>query len=146
MSGCVTNAIPIKIATVKPEEGGNPEVNLNLCLKETHQARIKCLDRFFPMGPNIFIVPTDGKRILLAGRGESIERTEIILKKTDEIILLNIDTRNVKIPLSINIATAKPSQKGNSLVFTIPVQEIKEKIILRDQEGNIVLQYRVIRE
>lgn len=145
MTGCSTTATPIKLSSIKAEQGGNPEVNLNLCLQEIHAEKIKCLDRHFPTSPNILLLPADGKRILLAGRGESVDRRDVIIKD-DDILLLNIDTSNVKMPLTANVKTDKDSEKGNNLVLAIAVENIEDKITLKDKEGNLVLEYRIMKE
>lgn len=137
-----------KIAhTLQGTGGGNPEVNLNLCLKESYGQKIKCLNNLFPTNPTILLVPkADGKRILLAGRGESIDKREITLSSDTDIIVLNIDSRNVKTPLKVNITTALYAKEKNNLVLTIPVKDIEESITLKDREGKLVLEYTIIRE
>ena len=144
-TACSNSASPIKTTFSKSNGGGNPEVKLNLCIRLENKAKTKCLDNIFPNSPNILILPTDGKRIKLAGRGDSIEKRVVELKD-DDILLLNIETSNIKLPLTANIKTAKLLQEKNSLVVSIPVKDINKKVTLKDKKGKLLLDYNIIKE
>lgn len=136
----------MKLVSSDYGEGGNPEVELNICVQKAFEKKRKCLERLFPSKPSILLVPeADGQRILLAGRAESVDRREITIKG-EEILLLNIDISNVQAPLSSNIKTTKYYRMQNSLVLSIPVEDIHTKVTLKDKEGNIVLDYTIIKE
>lgn len=146
LTDCMAGEVPIKVASVASSPGGNPEVNLNLCLQKTHENKVKCLDRIFPNSPSILLLPQgDGKRILLAGRGESIEKAEVTVKESN-LLLINLDTINVKVPLSSNVKLTKKSQKGNNLILAIAIKDIEDKVTLKDKEGNIVFDYTIIKK
>lgn len=142
----MTAEVPIKVASVASSPGGNPEVNLNLCLQEKYENKVKCLERIFPDSPSILLLPQgDGKRILLAGRGESIEKAQVTVKESN-LLLINLDTRNVKVPLSSNVKFTKKSQKGNNLILAIAIKDIEDKVTLKDKEDNIVFDYTIIKK
>ena len=124
-------------------EGGNPEV-LNHCFGLKKLAKSLCFDGFFPDNSNLLIHPNHGAPVMLAGRGNHVERRVLQLNKDDRI-LLYLDISNVKVPLSSNIKATSFTYDKNSVVVNIDTKEIKEKIILKDEEGNIVLEYRIER-
>jgi len=125
-------------------EGGNPEV-LNHCFTLKKVAKSLCLNGFFPDKSNLLIHPTQGEAIMLAGRGNHVERRVLQLKDTDDRILLYIDISNVKVPLNSNVKETSFTYDKNSVVVNINAKEVKEKIILKDVENNVVLEYRVER-
>jgi hypothetical protein len=123
--------------------GGNPEV-LNHCFGLKKSAKKLCFYRFFPNNSNILIHPNHGEPIMLAGRGNYIEKRELQLNNDDHV-LLYLDISNVKVPLSSNIKGSKFTYESNTVVVNIDAKEIKEKIILKDNEGDILLEYHVKR-
>jgi len=52
-TACSNTATPIKTTFAKFNGGGNPEVNLNLCIRLENKAKTQCLDNIFPNNPNI---------------------------------------------------------------------------------------------
>ncbi len=146
-TACSNTVTPMRTSFVQTHGGGggNPEVNLNICLSLKNKAKSQCLDTIFPNSTNILILPSNGKHIKLAGRGSSIEKSVVTLKN-DDILLLNIETSTVKLPLTCNIKTAKLLQEQNSLVVSIPVKDIDKKITLKNREGKLLLDYSIIKE
>jgi hypothetical protein len=124
-------------------EGGNPEV-LNHCFGLKKVAKTLCFDGFFPDKSNLLIHPNHGDPIMLAGRGSHIEQRTLKLNN-DDIVLLYLDISNVKIPLNSNIKATSFTYDKNSVVVNIDAKKIKEEIILKDKEGNVVLLYHVER-
>jgi len=120
--------------------GGNPEV-LNHCFGLKKIAKNLCFDYYFP-NKNLLIHPTNGEAILLAGRGNCVERRELKLANDDRV-LLYLDISNVKTPLSSNIKNSNFSYEKNTVVVDIETKEIKENIILKDKDGNIILEYSI---
>jgi len=123
--------------------GGNPEV-LNHCFGLKKVAKNLCFDYFIPNNSNLLIHPTQGSAIMLAGRGNHIEKRVLKLNNDDKI-LLYLDISNVKVPLSSNIKNSQFSYDKNTVVVNIETKEIKENILLKDKEGNILLKYRIER-
>lgn len=127
-------------------DGGNPEVKLmHDCLKLKNRLYAQCLNKLFPNEPNVLVSAKQGKPILLAGRGTKIERDQINLENHD-LYLLYVDISNIKLPVTSNILNTKISRDTNSMLFLIPVKEIKKEIILKDKDGDIVLQYKITNE
>ena len=143
-TACSSTKSTSKLSLSKPTGGGgNPEV-LNHCFGLKKTAKKLCFDHFFPNNTNLLIHPTQGEAIMLAGRGNHVEKRELQLNNDDRVLLyLNIS--NIKVPLSSNIETTTFTYDKNSVVVNIDVNEIKEKIILKDKEGNVVLEYHVKR-
>jgi hypothetical protein len=138
-----TNFIKV-VSNKSKEEGGNPEVQLHYCLPLKGQAKTECLNKLYPGEINLFIESNNGERILLAGRGDSTIKKEIDFKGSD-IFILYLNTQNVKVPLSSNIEHKK-SEKGNSLIMIMEVKNIDKQVTLKDKEGNIVLDYTIIKK
>ena len=142
---CSSNhATTIKTALVNPGTGGNPEVKIIYCLGLKNKAKEACLDKLYPDNINILIHPSNGQRLKLAGRGNSVERASIHFED-DDVYLIYLDTLNIKLPLTSNVESTKFRQKGNSLVVEIDVKNIKSTIILKDKEGKTVLNYTIIK-
>ena len=125
--------------------GGNPEVQLNQCLNQRGRARNICIDHFYPEDIKIGIYPKDGTRIKLAGRASAIEKRAFTINNQDRIIL-SIDTANVKLPLTVNIKPVKKLQYKNNLALIIETKDIKNSITLKDKEGKLLLDYKIIRQ
>ncbi|CAA6803300.1 MAG: Unknown protein [uncultured Sulfurovum sp.] len=149
-TACATIATPLskplKLASNEPSKintGGNPEV-INDCFGLQVTQKNLCFKYFFPK-KNLLIHPSHGEIIRLAGRGESIEKRELHLNNEDELVLLYLDTTNVKIPLSTNIKATQFTYDKNTLVLNIKAKDIKDKIILSDNEGTVLLEYTVKR-
>jgi hypothetical protein len=144
-TACSSIKSTTKLSLAKPTgNGGNPEV-LNHCFGLKKTAKKLCFNHFFPNNTNLLIHPTQGEAIMLAGRGTHIEKRELQLNKDDDKVLLYLDISNIKVPLSSNIETTTFTYNKNNVVVNIDTNEIKEKIILKDKEGNVVLEYRVKR-
>jgi len=148
ITSCTTTTTkPLKTANLvlngDDGKGGNPEV-LNHCFTLKKSEKNLCFDKFFPGEINLLIHPSYGVPVMLAGRGESIEKRELELNN-DDFVLLYLDISNVKIPLSSNVKSTRYSYEKNTVVINIDVKKIKEKIILKDKNGNIVLKYTVKR-
>ena len=142
---CSSNqATAIKTTLVSPGTGGNPEVKIIYCLGLKNKAKETCLDTLYPDNINILIHPSNGKRLKLAGRGNSVEKATVRFKN-DDVYLIYIDTLNIKLPLTSNVESTQFRQKGNSLVVEMAVKDIKSTIILKDKEGKTVLDYSIIR-
>ena len=142
---CSSNqATTIKTTLVSPGTGGNPEVKIIYCLGLKNKAKEVCLDSLYPDNINILIHPSNGKRLKLAGRGNSVEKATVRFKN-DDVYLIYIDTLNIKLPLTSNVESTQFRQKGNSLVVEMNVKNIKSTITLKDKEGKIVLNYTVIK-
>ena len=126
--------------------GGNPEVQLNQCLNKKGKERDVCIDHFYPEDIEIGIYPKDGLRIKLAtiGRGSSTKE-ELILTTQDRIIL-SVDTKNVKLPIKVNISPIRKLQHKNNLALVIETKDIKNNIIIKDKEGKVLLDYKIIRQ
>jgi len=127
--------------------GGNPEVQLNQCLNKKGKERNLCIDHFYPEDIEIGIYPKDGLRIKLAtiGRGSSTKKEELTLTTQDRIIL-SVDTTNIKLPLTINIKPIRRLQHKNNLALIIETKNIKNNIIIKDKEGKLLLDYKIIRQ
>ena len=122
--------------------GGNPEVYIaHQCLKS--KASQTCLEKLFNDKRKAYIQSYE--IITLAGRGTSVEQATITFED-DDLFLLYLDISKVKVPLSTNINSTKISSDENSILFILPVKEIGQEIIVRDKEGNIILQYKVRRK
>jgi hypothetical protein len=142
---CSSNhATNIKTTLVNPGTGGNPEVKIIYCLGLKHKAKEVCLDTLYPDNINILIHPSNGQALKLAGRGSSVEKATVKFKD-DDIYLIYLDTLNIKLPLTSNVKSTKFRQKGNKLVVEIEVKNIQTTITLKDNEGKIVLDYRIIK-
>ncbi|CAA6813292.1 MAG: Unknown protein [uncultured Sulfurovum sp.] len=125
----------------KNEEGtgGNPEVYIaHQCLKG--KSAESCLQNLFLNKKEAYIESYEV--IKLAARGNGIEKATITFEG-DDLFLLYLDTSNIETPLSVNINLAEMSSDHNSVLFMLPVEEINEEIIVKDKQGNIVLQYQV---
>jgi len=133
----------VSTSTSSSVDGGNPEV-LNHCFGLKKVAKNLCFDYLLP-NKNLLIHPTSGEAIMLAGRGERIEKRALKLANEDERVLLYLDVTNVQTPLTSNVKESQFSYKENSVVVNINAKEIKESIILKDKEGNVVLNYRIER-
>ena len=142
---CSSNqATTIKTTLVSPGTGGNPEVKIIYCLGLENKAKEVCLDSLYPDNINILIHPSNGKRLKLAGRGNSVEKATVRFKN-DDVYLIYIDTLNIKLPLTSNVESTQFRQKGNSLVVEMNVKNIKSTITLKDKEGKTVLDYTIIK-
>ena len=141
-TACSKPKSTIKLSFSKSIGGGNPEV-LNHCFGLKKVAKRLCFDHFFPNNSNILIHSNQGEAIMLAGRGEHVEKRELQLHKNDDKVLLYLDISNVKTPLSSNIKTTIFTYDKNSVVVNINTDEIKEKIVLKDKDGNVVLKYHI---
>jgi hypothetical protein len=142
---CSSNqATTIKTTLVSPGTGGNPEVKIIYCLGLKNKAKEVCLDSLYPDNINILIHPSNGKRLKLAGRGNSVEKATVRFKN-DDVYLIYIDTLNIKLPLTSNVESTQFRQKGNSLVVEMNVKNIKSTITLKDKEGKTVLDYTIIK-
>lgn len=146
-TGCYKKNTPTQTTlALKGQNGGNPEVHkIHQCLKLKNQAKAECFNKLFPTKTYLVIHPNSGKALKLAGRGESVEKRQISFNKNDEVFVMYIDTSNVKMPLTSNIETTKRSQEKGSLVLSIPVKDIKNKITLKDKEGKLLLDYTIIK-
>lgn len=145
-TSCNNGATPFKTAFVSSNNGGgNPEVHLNLCISLKDEAKTACLEKFFPNNPKLFIVPSNEQRILLAGRGKTIEQRTIHLQH-DEILLIALNTKNIKKSLHCNIDSAKLIQEHNKLVIQIRAKDIDKKVILKDSNEKVILIYEVIKD
>lgn len=146
-TSCTTTPKPIKALSFalnnSDDKGGNPEV-LNSCFTLNEAAKNLCLNKFFPNEINLLIHPSHDVPIMLAGRGDSIEKRELTLEN-DELLLLYLDTTNVETPLSSNIKSSQYSYDQNTVVINIDVKDIKEKIILKDKNGKVILEYTIKR-
>ena len=126
-------------------KGGNPEVNnINRCFRLKNREKQSCFDIFYPEDINITIYPNDGDIIRLAGRKSSIERREFNLVGKDRFIFY-VDTTNVKLPISCNIEGVELSQDRDTLVVDISTKNIADNITLKDGEGKVILDYKVIK-
>jgi hypothetical protein len=146
-TACTTMTKPVKAVNLalnnSDDKGGNPEV-LNHCFALSKTAKSLCFDRFFPGNINLLIHPSHGIPIMLAGRGESIEKRELKLNN-DDLVLLYLEITNVKTPLSTNVKSTQFSYDKNTVVINIDVKKIEETIIIKDKNGKIVLEYTVKR-
>lgn len=122
--------------------GGNPEVYIaHECLKSEESTT--CLNQLFSDERKVRL-PFD-EIIKLAGRSTKVEKGSIETHD-DDFILLYLDTSNVKVPLSINVTSVKKSSDSTSTLFMLPVKDMREAIVIKDKTGNIILQYKVIKE
>ena len=144
-TACSTATPPPKMAfsNTNDGKGGNPEV-LNHCFGLKKVAKKLCFDGFFPDNSNLLIHPNHGEPIMLAGRGSQVEQRELQLHNDDRV-LLYLDVSNVKVPLSSNVKDSSFTYDQSTVVVNINTQEIKENIILKDKEGNVVLVYHIER-
>jgi len=128
----------------KGEEGGNPEVKLiHDCLKLNNRLYAQCINKIFPNESNVLVSARQGKPILLAGRGETIEKDQVNLENTD-VYLLYVDISNIKLPITSNIINTKTSLDNNTMLFYMSVKEINKKIILKNKNEKIILEYEII--
>lgn len=89
-TACSTPSIPTKTASTHPklvqkeEQGGNPEVyNIHQCLKLKNRAEVACFNKLFPHKTYLVLHPSSGEPLILAGRGDSVEKRTIELKAND---------------------------------------------------------------
>ena len=125
--------------------GGNPEVLLiHKCLRNNNSKALTCLNNLIKK-EQMFYVSTERnwQPIKLAGRGTTIEKRTIKIKDNKELILY-LDISSVKLPLSSNIEIKK-SKNQNSMVIKIDVEKIEDKVTLIDNEGNMILDYTIIK-
>jgi hypothetical protein len=123
--------------------GGNPEV-LNHCFGLKKMAKNLCFDSFFPDKSNLLIHPNHGEPVMLAGRGSRVEK-RVLKLNNDDRVLLYLDISTVKVPLSSNVKDSLFTYDNNTVVVNINAKEIKENIVLKDKEGNVVLEYCIER-
>jgi hypothetical protein len=145
-TGCYQKNSPLKTTlTLHGQDGGNPEVHkIHQCLKLKNRAKAQCFNKLFPTKTYLVIHPNNGKALKLAGRGNSVEKRQISFNQNDEVFVMYIDTSNVKMPLSSNIESTKSSEEKGSLVLSIPVKDIGNKVTLKDKEGKLLLDYTII--
>lgn len=138
-----TKTEPILSAQESEEgTGGNPEVYIaHKCLKS--ESSQKCLEELFAEKEKTYLESYE--IIKLASRGSSIEKATITFED-DELFLLYLDTSNVTTPLSTNIVATEISSDSNSVLFMFPVKNIGQEIIVKEKEGNIILQYKILRK
>jgi hypothetical protein len=133
---------PLIVSQEEEGTGGNPEVYIaHQCLKSTSSQ--SCLEKIFSDARKTYIQSYE--IIKLAGRGSSTEKATIKFEE-DDVFLLYLDTSKVKVPLSTNIKLTKVSTDKNSVLFMFQVQEIGQNIIVKDKQGKVVLQYKVLRK
>jgi len=146
-TACSTTTPPPRMAFSNTNngdgKGGNPEV-LNHCFGLKKVAKGLCFDSFFPDNSNLLIHPNHGEPVMLAGRGNRVEK-RVLKLNNDDRVLLYLDISTVKVPLSSNVKDSSFTYDQSTVVVNINAKEIKEKIILKDKEGNVVLEYRVER-
>jgi len=146
-TACTAPHQPAKTALAVMEKsagkGGNPEV-LNHCFGLKKVAKNLCFDSFFPNNSNLLIHPNHGEPVMLAGRGSRVEK-RVLKLNNDDRILLYLDISSVKVPLSSNVKDSSFTYDQSTVVVNMNTTEIKENIVLKDKEGNIVLEYRVER-
>jgi len=83
------------------------------------------------------------KSIKLASlRGEDIKHLLNLKGKTR--LLLSVDVYSVNLPLKLNVQY-KPYKKNNKIILDINVNEIDEKIIISDTNGERLIEYTVIK-
>ncbi|MCH9740550.1 MAG: hypothetical protein K0U38_06890 [Epsilonproteobacteria bacterium] len=124
--------------------GGNPEVKkIHKCFGYENEARSECLDKLFPEEINIKIYPPSGERVKLAGRNSSAEKVEFNLKGQERFIF-NVETSQVKLPISCNVST-RLFQSDNRLTVDVAVKDIDDKVTLYDREGKVLLDYTVVK-
>lgn len=137
-----TETKPLILSQEEERTGGNPEVYIaHQCLK--NKSAQSCLGELFSDARKTYI--QSYKTIKLAGRGTSVEKATIKFEG-DDLFLLYLDTSKVKVPLSTNIKSTKVSRDEDSILFIFPVQEIGQEIIIKDKQGDIVLQYEILRK
>ena len=146
-TGCVPQNKSIKLAQIEPrEDGGNPEVynkKMNLCFSLTKSTKAQCLNTIYK-NINILIIPMGNQPILLAGRGQGVERRTIEIKD-DSRLIIYINTSNVKTPLKCNSKAIKTVLSESRVVFDIDVQSIVEYLQITDREGKLLLDYKIIK-
>jgi hypothetical protein len=81
---------------------------------------------------------------MLAGRGSRVEK-RVLKLNNDDRVLLYLDISTVKVPLSSNVKDSLFTYDNNTVVVNINAKEIKENIVLKDKEGNVVLEYCIER-
>jgi len=125
--------------------GGNPEVLLiHKCLQNNNKKTLICLNELIEKEQTFYVSrESDWKPIKLAGRANKVEKRTIEIKENKELILY-LDTSAVKLPLTSNIEIQK-SEIKNTLVIKIDVEKIEDKVTLTNSEGNIILDYTIIK-
>jgi len=131
------------VASSDDDKGGNPEVkSINECFTKKDKARENCFNLFYPGDIKIYTYPSYGTKIKLAGRKSSIERKKFRLIGQERFIIY-IDVSQIKIPIKCNIKSAKQSKYKNTITIDIPVKDIKNRVILKDNMGKILIDYQV---
>jgi len=135
--------------TNKGGTGGNPEVNnqikiINDCFTLKDKVQEACFNMFYPQNINIRIYPSTGALIQLVSRGSLVKKREFNLTKQTRFII-NIDTSKIEIPISCNSNSVKYSQIKDSLVIDVKVKDLKKHFIVKDKNGQTILDYTIIK-
>jgi len=149
---CSNNITPIKKVTKtvyyaqgeeEPGQGGNPEVRLiHNCFNLSEKNAVSCLNNIFKDDYHASIISDSFKPILLAGRATSIDKRNINLSDERSLVLY-LETSKVKTPLSSNVEGTTYAYEKNKVVVLIPVQNINEKVILKDANAKLLLEYEL---
>ena len=135
--------------TDKGGSGGNPEVNnqikiINECFSLKNKIQEACFNMFYPQNINIRIYPPTGALVQLTSRGSLVKKREFNLTKQTRFIV-NINTSKIATPISCNSDSVKYSQIKDSLVIDLRVKDLKKHLIVKDKNGQTILDYTIIK-
>jgi len=142
----VASTSDLKTPMNKIGTGGNPEVRLiHQCLKNNNKKTLTCLNNLIGEEKTVYVsTEKNWQPIKLAGRGTTVEKRTIIIEN-DQALVIYLDTSNIKLPVSSNIKPIQKSKDKNSLVIKVDIQNIEERVTLKDKEGKLILDYRIIK-
>ena len=131
---------------VESSKGGNGEV-LHHSFAEGKEKVKKAFEKIY--GKKDFIVRIINKALKAVGArdGDSYAPTkDVNISIQDERFVIHANISRAKRPISCNIPTAIIVQDDNFVTLDIEVKDIGDKVMLYNQDNQLLLEYYVIRE
>ncbi len=138
----------IYLSEKNKEPGGNPEVmNFHLCFNKKNKMQQKnCLNNYLDKEDKKIVIYIAKNRLLkpISSRDSTQDlRTFNLQGKEEFIIYTNLDETIGKI--STNIPHAKLYQENNKVTIKIDVKDIEDKVILYNNNSEVLVEYRIIK-
>ena len=133
---------------IPPKNNGEVEFTDN-CFKSTESAE-KCIKNIYPnidldavLVANTFI--EKAINTITGSRGGSNTFKQDINLTQQKHLIIYADISKVKKPITVNISNAILTQNQTRLSIKMDIEDIKDKIILRNRENKILVEYKIIK-
>ena len=137
---------PLMVSNTRGE-GGNPEARVHICLeKKSSEAKKNCLNMVYPDNSAIKIYIAQAPLKLYSQGRDGTDDTKRVFdlsEKKYRRFIIHIDTGEVKGKISCSVKEAKVYQKDNKVTIDIPVENIKNRVILYNSQNNIIREFLI---